>query len=121
VPRHDVDLVALDLAAEGDLRLPKDYPLPQRGGHPPGVIRVEVEFLGDLLVGEVQPHEVQAQDPDPQRLVVAGEDRPGQVVEPAAAAVALIHVPSAIAELRSTFVIHYTSTSRYKNAPRRRS
>src|SRR5262249_8544835 len=38
-----------------------------------------------LLVGEVEPHEVRAQGPDPQRLVVAGESRPGQVVEPRAA------------------------------------
>ena len=42
---------------------------------------------------EVQPHEVEAQDPDPQRLVVAGEDCPGQVVEPLAAAVALVALP----------------------------
>src|SRR3954451_3394847 len=65
VPGHDVDLVALDLAAEGDLGLPQDHPLPQRGRHPLGVVGVEVELLGDLLVGEVQPHEVEQQDPDP--------------------------------------------------------
>jgi hypothetical protein len=39
--RHDVDLVALDLAAEGDLGLPKDHPLPRRGRHPLGIAGVE--------------------------------------------------------------------------------
>jgi hypothetical protein len=60
------------------------------GCHHQGVIRVDPQFLGDLLVGEVQAHEVEAHDPDPERLVVAGEDRVDQVVEPLAAAVALI-------------------------------
>src|SRR3954471_9235631 len=85
VARHDVHLVALDLATEGDLGPPDDYPLPRGGGHPLGVVRVEVEFLGDLLIGEVQAHEVQDQDPDPQRPVMSGEDRIGQVIEATAA------------------------------------
>src|SRR5262249_17353107 len=42
------------------------------------------------LVRQVQPHEVQAKEPDTKRLVVAGEDRPGQVIEPPAAAMALV-------------------------------
>ena len=40
-------------------------------------------------MGEVQPHEIEAEDPDPQRLMMAGEDRPGQVVEAAGAVPAL--------------------------------
>src|SRR5439155_362446 len=40
VPGHDVDLVAFDLAAEGDLGLPKDHPLSQRRRHPLGVVGV---------------------------------------------------------------------------------
>jgi len=93
VPGHDVDLVALDLAAELHLRLPLNDPLPQHGRHPLGVVGIEVEFLGDLLVREVQAHEVQDQDPDPQRLVVPGEDRLGQVIEAAAAGPALVTLP----------------------------
>jgi hypothetical protein len=37
--------------------------------------------MADLLIGEIQPHEVEAEDPDPQWLVMTGEDGPGQVVE----------------------------------------
>ena len=91
--RHDVDLVALDLAAEGDLGLPEDHPYPQGGRHPLSVVRIEVEFLGDLLVEEVQAIEVQHQDPDPERPVMPGEDRIGQVIEAAGAGPALVPLP----------------------------
>src|SRR3954451_397682 len=37
--------------------------------------------LGDLPVREVQAHQIQAQHPDPQRLVVAGQNGSGQVAE----------------------------------------
>src|SRR5262245_42690092 len=43
------------------------------------------------------PHEVQAQDPDPQRLMVAREDGPAAVIDSLAAGVALVHDPNAIA------------------------
>ena len=65
VPGHDVHLVALDLAAEGYLGLAPDDPLAKVGRHHLGVIRIDAQLLGDLFVGEVQPHEVEAQDPDP--------------------------------------------------------
>ena len=58
-----------------------------------GVVGVKIQLLGDLLVGEVQPHEVQDQDPDPERLVVAGEDGVGQVIEAPAAGPALVPLP----------------------------
>jgi hypothetical protein len=37
--------------------------------------------VADLFIREIQPHEIEAEDPDPQRLVMAGEDRPGHVIE----------------------------------------
>jgi len=49
-------------------------------GHRLHVRGAKVEFPGDLPVREVQAHEVQAQNPDPQRLVVRGQDRAGLVV-----------------------------------------
>ena len=54
---------------------------------------LEVQLLGDLPVGEVQAHEVQAQHPDPQRLVMAGQDGAGQVVEAGAARRAAVALP----------------------------
>jgi hypothetical protein len=90
VPGHHVHLVVLDLAGEPDLGLALHDPLPELRGHPLGVIGMEVQLLRDLLVGEVQAHEVEAEGPDLQRWMMAGEDRPGQVVEATGAIAALV-------------------------------
>ena len=86
--RHHIDFVALDLARQHDRGAAIDDPLAELLDHRPGVVLVHVELLGDLQAREVQPHQVQAGDPGPQRPVVAGEDGAGEVVEalPAAAA-----------------------------------
>ena len=42
---------------------------------------MEIEFLGNLVVREVEPHEIQAQDPHPQGLMMAGKDRVRQIVK----------------------------------------
>jgi hypothetical protein len=93
VAGNHVDFVALDLAGEDDLGLALDDPLPRLRGHSLGVVGVQVQLLSDLLVGEVQSHEIEAGDPSPQRLVMAGEDRPGQVIEAAMATAALATTP----------------------------
>src|ERR1035437_4102169 len=46
--------------------------------------------MADLFIREIQPHEIEAEDPDPQRLVMASEDRPGQVVEEFLTGLALV-------------------------------
>ena len=51
---------------------------------------IQTQFPGDLEIGEVQPHEIQAQDPDPSGLVMAGQDCPGQIVEAPAAPFATV-------------------------------
>ena len=96
MPGHDVDFVAFDLACEDNRGLALDDALPQPRAHPLGVIGVEVQLAGDLLVGEVQPQEIQAQDPDAQGLMVAGEDGPGQVIEPPGAGPTVIAPPSGL-------------------------
>ena len=96
MPGHDVDLIAFDLAGQDDWGLVLDDALPQLRAHPLGVIGVEVQLAGDLLVGEVQPQEIQAQDPDAQRLMVTGEDGPRQIIEPPRAGPAVIALPSGL-------------------------
>jgi hypothetical protein len=54
MPGHHVGLVAFDLAAERDLRLPLNDPFAELGGHHLGVVRVDPQLLRDLLVGQVQ-------------------------------------------------------------------
>ena len=65
MPGHDVDLVDLHLAFQRcrrDLGRQSVAPLL---GHERHVGAGKAQFLGDLPVGEVEAHEVQAQHPDP--------------------------------------------------------
>lgn len=80
----DVDLVSLDHLPKLRLRLEVDDPTAQLRCHLLDVILAEVEFISDLLVRQVDPHQVEAQDQLVERLVVR-EDRLGQIVEVAVA------------------------------------
>jgi hypothetical protein len=51
---HDRDFVALDLAFQDDRRATIDDPLAVLLDHRPGVVLVDVEFLGDLQSRQVQ-------------------------------------------------------------------
>jgi len=64
----DVDLVAFDLAGENDLGLVLDDALPQLRAHPLGVVGIEIQLAGDLLVGEIQPEENTGTEPRPARV-----------------------------------------------------
>ena len=72
MPGHDVDLVDLHLTLQPHGRGLGNQAAAQLLGHGVHVRHVEAQFLGDLTVRKVQTHEVQAQHPDPQRLVMAG-------------------------------------------------
>ena len=45
---YDIDFVAFDLALQHDRRATGDDPLAELLDHHPGVIFVDIEFLGDL-------------------------------------------------------------------------
>lgn len=79
--RHNIDFIAFDFTAEDLDGLALDDPFAELGGHRLGLVGVEIQLLSDLFIGEVQAHEVEAEDPDPQGLVMAGEDGAGQVIE----------------------------------------
>jgi hypothetical protein len=59
-------------------------------GHRLNLAFADPQFASNLAVRQVQTHEIQAQDPDPQGLVMARQNRPGQIVEALAAAVTQI-------------------------------
>ena len=90
---HDIDLVDLDLAVQNDLGEFRDQPLAQVPGHHLNVVLIQSQFPGDLPVRQVQAHEIQAQHPNPERLVVARQNCPGQIVEAFPAAVAQVALP----------------------------
>src|SRR5215218_6590013 len=93
VPGHDIDLVDLDLACQPHRGSLGDQTAAQLLGHGVHVRHVEAQFLGDLTVRQVQTHEIQAQHPDPQRLVMAGQHRAGEVVKAPRTRLAPIPLP----------------------------
>ena len=90
MPCDDIDLVDLDHALKLHFGGLGNEAVPQARGHRLDIVFIQAQFPGDLEIGEVQSHEIQAQDPDPERLVMAGQDRPGQIIEATAAAFATV-------------------------------
>ena len=54
-------------------------------GYDLDIVLVQIEFMGDLPVRQVEPHEVETKHPDPKRLVMSGQNGAGQIVEAALA------------------------------------
>lgn len=102
---YHIDFVTFDLAAKDDRGRPIDDPLAELLDHRSGVARAQVELLGDLQAGQIQAHEIQADDPGSQGFVMPGEDRPGEVVKTLSASVTLVALPIALG-LVSTILDH---------------
>ena len=54
------------------------------------VVLIEIEFLCNLAVREVEPHEIQARSPHPQGLMMPGKDRVRQIVKTSLAGLAQV-------------------------------
>jgi len=85
---HDVNFVDLHLALEFHRRHAGDQALAQRRGHDVDIVLIQTQFTGNLKIGKVEAHEVKTQNPDAQRLMMAGQDRATEVIKAAAAALA---------------------------------
>jgi hypothetical protein len=91
MPRYHIELITFNLLIELHRRLAGHQPLAQWAGHVLNITRIQSQLLGDLTVGEVEPHEIQAQYPNTQGLMRPFEDRTRQVIEiPLAASTMLL-------------------------------
>jgi hypothetical protein len=90
---YDVDLIGFDLALQFGRRGSADQTLAEMFGHRLRVRDAQPKFRGDLLVGEGQPHQVEAQHPHAQWLMVPGQHRAAQVVETSMARLAQAALP----------------------------
>ena len=104
VAGDDVDLITLDKALERRFRFQVNDTATQLSGHLLNIIFVEIEFFRDLLVRQVEPHQIQTQYPLAQRLMVMCENRIGQIVEVPAAGFAMIALPFALALMHSALL-----------------
>ena len=91
--RHHIDFVAFDFSRKRRRRLFGNDALTQLPGHLLNIVFVQVQFLSNLLIRQIQPHEIQTQNPRPQRLMMTREICPGQIVKPFATGLALITLP----------------------------
>src|SRR4051794_14323673 len=64
--------------------------------HVVDVIAVQAQLLSDLLVRQVEPHEIQTQDPGPKRLMVSSQNSTGQVIEPRSAILTPVPLPMSL-------------------------
>jgi hypothetical protein len=116
VPRHDIDLVHLHGTLELDLRRFGQQALAQARRHCLDAVLIQTEFVGDLTVGEIETHEIQAQNPYAERLMTPGQDRPGQIVEAAAATLATVALPLLLGVVDPVAYDAVTATARAANA-----
>src|SRR3954464_860256 len=98
VPGDNVELVELNVAAQDDVGCLRHDAVAQHLGHGLGVALAQTEFLRDLTVRQVHPHEVRAQYPGRDRLMMSGQNGSRQVIEAILACLAQVSlsVPLAI-------------------------
>src|SRR5215467_5660479 len=70
------------------------YATTQRSRHLIGITLMDGQLVGNLLVRQVQSHEIQTQDPDFQRLMMSGKNSVSKIIEACVAVVTLIALTS---------------------------
>jgi hypothetical protein len=93
MPCHHIDFVAFDVARKLDRWLPIDDSLAKLLDHGSRVTRAQLEFLGDLQTRQVETHEIQANDPGLQWLMMTGENGIGEVIEALSTRMTLVSLP----------------------------
>src|SRR5215468_1393559 len=79
-----------------------NYPSP--GEHDPllHITAIERQFVGNLLIRYIQAHEIEAQHPDFQRLMMARKNGVGQIIKAGIAGVALIALACRFRVIKAT-------------------
>src|SRR4051794_37534805 len=86
--------------------------------HVVDVIAVQAQLLSDLLVRQVEPHEIQTQDPGPKRLMVSSQNSTGQVIEPRSAILTPVPLPMSLGFIMAMADHGGAGTARAANAVR---
>jgi len=98
---YDVDFVTFNFSRELEGGLSGIHSRTQGFGHVLNVVFVQVKLGCNLQVRQIEAHQVKAQYPDPQGLMVAFEDGSGKIVEVAATALAMIPLASRLGLIMS--------------------
>ena len=98
---YDVDLVAFNFSTELYGGLFSIHSRAQGPGHVLNVVFVEIELGCNLQVRQIQTHQVKAQNPDAQRLMVSFEDGSREIVEIDVTALAMVPLASRLGLITS--------------------
>src|SRR3954453_2542307 len=112
VPGDNVELVELNVAAQNDVGCLRHDAVAQHLGHGLGVALAQTEFLRDLTVRQVHSHEIRAQDPGRDRLMMSGQNGSRQVIEAILAGLAQVSLPVPLAIVMA--VADHTSATAVK-------
>ena len=96
MPGYQVNLIDLDFPLQRHGRGLDHQTVAQLIRHGLHIGPAELQLPGDLPVGEVQAHDVKAQHPHAQRLVMAGQHRAGEVVEAPRTLLAAVALPAGL-------------------------
>ena len=81
VARDDIHLIAFNLTFQDGWFLLIRNLLAEPHGHLLSLRDRQIQFTGDLAIRQVEPHEIRAQHPNPQRLMVPRENGVGQIIK----------------------------------------
>ena len=94
MPCHNVNFIAFDFTRQHDRGWLRHDPFTPLSRPVVSAVFIQIQFPSDLPVRQIQAQEIQTQQPDSQRLMVAREEGVREVIEvpPAAAAVVALSI-----------------------------
>lgn len=78
---HHIDFIAFDFARQHHGRLLRHDPFTQLSRHVVDTVFIQIQLPSNLPIRQVQPQEIQAQQPHSQRLMMARKNGVGEVIE----------------------------------------
>src|SRR3954465_6018113 len=118
VSGDNVELVELNVAAQDHLGCRRHDAVAQHLGHGLGVALAQTEFLRDLTVRQVHSHEVRAQDPGRDGLMMSGQNGSRQVIEAILACLAQVSLSVSLAIVMAVADHSCATTVKADNAVR---
>ena len=99
---NDVDFIALNLTRKSHFWFFRENPISKQGCHIMSAVRVQFEFLGDLRIRQIEPHKVQAQNPNSKGLMVARKNGAGEIIELTLAVTASVSLSLFLSFIKTT-------------------
>ena len=100
---HHIDFIALDIARQHHGRLLRHDPFTPLSRPVVDTVFIQVQLPSNLSIRQVQPQEIQTQQPHSQRLMRARKNGVGEVIEVVFATPAGVTLPAGLSLIQSPF------------------